>query len=120
MSSGFWLFSYGTLQLADVQFSLFGRFVESHPDRLTGFTLLTVRISDESVIAVSGSAEHPILRPGTSEDSVGGNALRLTADDLAKADAYETTDYRRIAVELASGREAFVYVARGNSAAAAS
>jgi hypothetical protein len=35
----------------------------------------------------------------------------VTADDLARADEYETSDYTRIEVALKSGRRAFVYVA---------
>ena len=33
-----------------------------------------------------------------------------TDEELAAADAYEVSDYRRMEVTLASGRSAFVYV----------
>ena len=36
--------------------------------------------------------------------------FRLTPAELAQADSYEVSDYKRIAVRLKSGLEAFVYV----------
>ena len=39
-----------------------------------------------------------------------GRRLRITAAELAAADTYEVSDYRRVAVRLKSGLEAFVYV----------
>lgn len=112
MAEDKWLFSYGTLRQPEVQMEVFGRRLGSQEDSLPGFKVTTVRIMDEAVVALSGSAEHPILRRGTAEDAVEGLALAINDDDLAKADAYETADYRRISVQLASGRQSFVYVHR--------
>ena len=50
-----WLFSYGTLQQADVQIELFGRRLEGEADILTGFTVGTLQITDEAVVASSTS-----------------------------------------------------------------
>jgi len=36
--------------------------------------------------------------------------FRITTAELAAADTYEVSDYKRIAVRLKSGLEAFVYV----------
>ena len=105
-----WLFSYGTLRQANVQRALFGRELESVADALVGFTLDTVVITDPGVIATSGSDRHPILKPGDDDDMVAGSALRLTNADLDAADRYETADYVRIGVTLASGRTAYAYV----------
>jgi hypothetical protein len=41
-----------------------------------------------------------------------GVVFEATIEELACADAYEDADYRRIQVTLASGREAWLYVAR--------
>jgi hypothetical protein len=112
MAEGNWLFSYGTLRQPEVQEEVFGRRLQSHEDVLRGFTVETVRILDEAVVAVSGSAEHPILRRGAAEDRIEGLALAINDEDIAKADAYETADYRRISVLLASGRRSFVYIHR--------
>lgn len=112
MADVHWLFSYGTLRQPEVQMEVFGRRLKGIEDVLPGFRVATVRIMDEAVVALSGSAEHPILRRGASEDRVKGMALVIGAEDLARADAYETADYRRISVRLASGRQSFVYVHR--------
>lgn len=104
------LFTYGTLRDAAVQLRLFGRLVEAIPDAIPGFRLSTVTISDEVVVATSGTAVHLIVdETGDPADRVEGTVLHLTTAELAVADAYETADYRRVPVMLASGAEAFLY-----------
>ncbi|WP_326524255.1 gamma-glutamylcyclotransferase family protein [Sphingomonas sp.] len=106
-----WLFSYGTLRLAEVQQALFGRRLREEADTLPGYRLDTIEIVDETVVGLSGSATHLIVRAtGRAADNIGGAALAITATDLPAADAYETDAYRRVEVTLASGRRAFVYV----------
>jgi gamma-glutamylcyclotransferase (GGCT)/AIG2-like uncharacterized protein YtfP len=54
---------------------------------------------------------HPILRAtGRAVDKVTGVVLHVSAAELDAADDYEVSLYRRIAVTLASGRTAWVYV----------
>lgn len=106
------LFSYGTLQDPAVQQANFGRLLTGTPDRLTGFVIGEIEITDPEVIAESGLTHHPILRP--SSDPAGlidGTVFRITEDELAVADVYEAEDYRRIEVPLASGLVAWVYIA---------
>ncbi len=106
-----WLFSYGTLRQPDVQRATFDRELQSEPDILCGYSLSMLDIIDPAVIATSGSDTHPIVRwTGDESDEVEGVALGVTADELAAADGYEVSDYRRVAVMLKSGRHAFVYV----------
>lgn len=106
-----WLFSYGTLRQADVQRATFDRTLDSEPDILCGYSLTMLSITDPDVIATSGSDSHPIIRKtGVETDEVQGLALAVTATELAAADTYEVSDYRRTAVILKSGRAAFVYV----------
>ncbi|GMA23864.1 hypothetical protein GCM10025864_16230 [Luteimicrobium album] len=106
------LFSYGTLRLPTVQRANFGRLLDGTNDTLPGFRLGTVRITDPAVVAQSGSDEHPVLvRTDDPRDQVAGTALEVTPDDLTAADAYEVDDYVRTRTTLASGREAWVYVA---------
>lgn len=111
-SPRFWLFSYGTLRQPEVQRTVFGRALHSEPDALRGYGLTMLAITDPAVIAASGSASHPIIRhTGDPADELPGAALAVTAAELAAADSYEVSDYRRVEVILKSGREAFVYVA---------
>lgn len=112
MDGDVWLFSYGTMRQPEVQRALWGRTVPMEADALVGFRLASVRITDPAVIATSGSDAHPMLVPDVAGNGVDGAALRLTAAELAAADAYEVEDYVRVPVTLASGRAAFAYVAR--------
>ena len=112
MDDRLWLFSYGTLRQPEVQRATFGRELAAEPDALPGFVLKELVITDPHVIALSGSDRHLILHPGGAESLVHGVALAVIADDLAKADRYEVAAYVRVAATLASGRRAFVYVAR--------
>jgi gamma-glutamylcyclotransferase (GGCT)/AIG2-like uncharacterized protein YtfP len=106
------LFSYGTLQLGEVQRSVFGREVATEPDALPGFRVEWLTITDPHVVAVSGSDRHPVVRRSADPaDAVPGSVLTLTPEDLAAADAYEVDDYRRELVSLRSGRAAWVYLA---------
>lgn len=106
-----WLFSYGTLQQEDVQFATFGRRLEGRADALLGHATSLLKIKDAEVVKTSGKAHHLIVRPsGNPADEVPGMVFRLTAAELAAADTYEVSDYKRIAVRLKSGLEAFVYV----------
>jgi hypothetical protein len=106
------LFSYGTLQQDAVQLAQFGRRLEGKRDRLPGYRQGTVEISDPDVLAKSGKAEHPIAKhTGDDGDAVDGMAFHLTPEELAAADSYEVSDYRRVAVRLSSGVAAWAYVA---------
>ncbi|KQY27305.1 UDP-N-acetylmuramate--alanine ligase [Caulobacter sp. Root1455] len=105
------LFSYGTLRQENVQMETFGRLLKGETDALPGYALSMVEITDPDVIATSGAAFHPIVRAsGDAADAVAGTVFEITAAELAAADSYEVSDYKRVAVRLTSGRDAFVYV----------
>lgn len=107
------LFSYGTLQQENVQLATFGRLLQGSPDTLVGFKQELVEITDPDVLAKSGKRFHPILlRSDNPADRVEGTVFSITSAELAAADAYEVADYERIAVTLASGSGAWVYVRR--------
>jgi gamma-glutamylcyclotransferase (GGCT)/AIG2-like uncharacterized protein YtfP len=105
------LFSYGTLQQDDVQRATFGRLLAGRRDRLPGYVLAQVAIDDPAVVATSGKTHHPIVRPGGDPaEHVEGTVFEITDEELAHADRYEVAAYRRVAVTLASGLEAWAYV----------
>lgn len=105
------LFSYGTLQLADVQLAQFGRLLDGSDDALPGYAQTLVEITDLEVIRKSGSRFHPIVtETGNPADEIAGMVFAITEAELAAADAYEVADYKRVRVRLASGRDAWVYV----------
>ncbi|MDB5486743.1 MAG: uncharacterized protein JWQ58_458 [Reyranella sp.] len=106
-----WLFSYGTLQQEEVQLATFGRLLEGRVDALPGYGTSLLEIKDAEVVKTSGKTHHLLALPsGNPGDEVPGIVFRITAAELAAADTYEVSDYKRIAVHLKSGLEAFVYV----------
>ena len=106
------LFSYGTLRQENVQLATFGRLLEGRPDALAGYRLSPMPIDDPDVVAASGLAVHTIARPSSDPpDRIPGILFAVTPAELDAADRYEVDGIVRIAVRLASGAEAFVYVA---------
>ena len=105
------LFSYGTLQQENVQLASFGRLLDGHDDAMPGFAQTMLEITDPEVIRTSGKRFHPVVAPSEDPaDSMLGKVFSITAEELAAADRYEVSDYKRISVRLASGKEAWVYV----------
>lgn len=104
------LFSYGTLRNENVQMASFGRRLSGMPDALTGYVCVQIEIKDASVAAVSGEKFHPmIIETGNPVDEVNGTLFLISEVELAAADAYEASDYKRVQVTLKSGRSAWVY-----------
>ena len=107
----FSLFSYGTLRYEKVQLETFGRILEGQPDRLIGYRLSSVKITDPKVLAMSGEAVHPMLIwTGDTGDEVDGVVFQVSQAELQKADAYEVADYQRVEAPLQSGGKTWVYV----------
>jgi gamma-glutamylcyclotransferase (GGCT)/AIG2-like uncharacterized protein YtfP len=108
------LFSYGTLQLEEVQRATFGRLLKGERDELVGFEEHLIRIKDTKVVEMSGKEMHKIVRfNGRSESRVKGMVFEISEAELEKADQYETKDYVRISTKLASGKEGWVYAEAG-------
>jgi gamma-glutamylcyclotransferase (GGCT)/AIG2-like uncharacterized protein YtfP len=105
------LFSYGTLRQANVQMASFGRLLAGSPDILPGYTCVMIEIKDPDVVAASGVKLHPmVIETGDPEDEVRGTLFLITETELAAADSYEVSEYKRIQVLLKSGTRAWVYV----------
>lgn len=111
MSSGLGLFSYGTLQQERVQLLTYGRRLEGTADALCGYRLERIPDRDPEAVRISGLRSHLVVRPtGRESDRVAGIVYSLSADELEATDRYEGSDYRRVVLELESGRRAFVYI----------
>ena len=105
------LFSYGTLQLREVQLANYGRELEGEPDALVGYRMIVLPDRDPSAVRLSGHKTHFVVRrTGSRADRVPGMVYCLTAEELAETDRYEGTDYGRAELALESGRRALVYV----------
>ena len=105
------LFSYGTLQLEAVQMATFGRQLAGTSDALRGFELVLLEIEDETVVAISGKAQHTMAKfTGRASDVVSGMVFAVTPDEIQNADKYEVAAVKRVAVVLQSGVRAWAYV----------
>jgi gamma-glutamylcyclotransferase (GGCT)/AIG2-like uncharacterized protein YtfP len=105
------LFSYGTLQLEQVQLATFGRQLDGRADEMPGYSLTMLEIEDPEVVATSGKTHHPVVSySGNPSDKVSGTVFAITPTELQHADDYEVAAYRRDRVALASGIAAWVYV----------
>jgi hypothetical protein len=106
------LFSYGTLQLEEVQRSTFGRLLKGERDVLPEYEQGLFTVEDEAFVATSGKAHHAIARfTGRATDCIRGTVFDMTPEELVLADSYEPEGYVRTAVTLQSGTRAWVYAA---------
>jgi gamma-glutamylcyclotransferase (GGCT)/AIG2-like uncharacterized protein YtfP len=106
-----YLFSYGTLQQEGVQIASFGRLLKGAEDALPGYKQSMIEIADSEVVRKSGKKFHPIVAASDDpSDEIPGKVFEITEAELAAADAYEVSDYKRVLVRLKSGVDAFVYV----------
>jgi len=104
------LFSYGTLQMENVQKETFGRLLKGKKDSLVGYVLSEVKITDKDVIEKSGTDIHPILKETkNTSNTVEGTVFEITKEELEKADEYEVDEYTRVEAKFESGDLAWVY-----------
>ena len=105
------LFSYGTLQLPEVQRATYGRLLDGTPDALTGYRLVPLTITSPEVVALSGEPVHMIAcRAGEGGARIPGMVYRISRAELDATDEYEGDAYARREVRLESGAAAFLYV----------
>ena len=106
-----YLFSYGTLQDEQVQLKTFGRTLTGEPDVLPGYREGRVPIRRGALTTTSSEYHINAEFTGQVSDSIGGMVFQVTAGELKHADEYEATaSYKRIRVEMKSGKQAWVYV----------
>jgi len=107
------LFSYGTLQMEQVQLDTFGRRLKGKKDVLRKYIIKDLKITDPDVIKSSGTDIHPILEyAGNQNDFVEGTIYEISDEELELADSYEVDDYQRRLLTFESGTKAWVYLKR--------
>ncbi len=106
------LFSYGTLQKDKVQLELFGRLLNGLKDTLKGYKLSSIEIKDETFLS-KGEQKFQLIAIASNDknDIIEGTVLEISEEELLLADKYEPEAYKRIKVELASGKKAWIFVA---------
>jgi len=107
-----YLFSYGTLQREKVQLDLFGRRLAGTKDALPRYKAREIEITDEAFLA-KGDGKYQLIAELTNDnnDSIKGMVFEVSEEELLHADQYEPPNYRRIKVDLASGKKAWIYMA---------
>ena len=98
-----YIFTYGTLQENEVQLGVFSRPLVGFQDELQHY-----RLSDLKVANRYPTLEHT----GSATDKITGKVYTLTPEELIKADTYEGEAYKRNEIILASGKKAWVYIAK--------
>ncbi len=107
------LFSYGTLQLEQVQTATYGRKLKGKKDALKGYKIEELEIRDSMVVATSGKKIHPIaIKTENPKDKIEGTIFEITQQELLATDKYEVGDYERVLGIAESGKETWVYVAK--------
>ncbi|WP_330996463.1 gamma-glutamylcyclotransferase [Burkholderia stagnalis] len=72
------LFSYGTLQLEQVQLTTFGRKLGGQSDEMPGYALSMLKSEDPAVVATSGNTHHPVVAyTDNPADKVSGMAFPI-------------------------------------------
>lgn len=106
-----YLFSYGTLQLNQVQIETFGRVLEGEIDSLLGYEKQMVEITDPIVLKTSGKRFHPIVVfTNSPKQKIEGILFEVTEFEILRADEYEVDDYARIETIFESGKKGFIYI----------
>ncbi len=110
-----YLFSYGTLQLERVQIENYGRLLKGRKDRLFGYKLDKLKITDTEVLKKSGIEFHPIaVKTDSPNDVIEGTIFEITEEELIETDKYEVNDYQRVLEKFASGENAWIYIAKSD------
>lgn len=105
-----YLFSYGTLQLENVQIETYGRRLIGEPDQLLGYKVESLEIKDKAVLLKSNQKFHPIaIETHKVEDYIDGVIFEITLNELLETDKYEVSDYTRILKSFKSGKTAWIY-----------
>lgn len=107
------LFSYGTLQLESVQMANYGRLLKGSKDKLAGYKIERLKITDATVLAKSNADDHPIaVKSNDIKDVIEGMIFEITEQELQETDKYEVSDYQRVLETFESGRKAWIYIAK--------
>ncbi|MBL7740526.1 MAG: gamma-glutamylcyclotransferase [Chitinophagaceae bacterium] len=107
-----YLFSYGTLQKERTQIALFGRALQGSADILRGYGIATIEITDQAFLSKGEEKiQRTLILTNDKNDTIKGTALEVTREELLIANKYEPDNYKRIKVQLESGKDAWIYVA---------
>ncbi|SHJ68452.1 sulfate permease, SulP family [Tessaracoccus bendigoensis DSM 12906] len=105
------IFSYGSFTQTEVHRRVYGRRLIGQLDSLPGYRLRLIDVPEHQS-EVLGITSQPAAMPGNPDDLVAGKRYRIEESELAAVDAINAPLFRREWLELASGKSAWVFVAR--------
>ena len=96
------VFAYGTLKNHDLRKKLLARNVPAEKDRLKGFSIEQIYLDGEN---------YPVANYDPfNKNDIQGVSFYVNESELKILDYYESDAYKRIRVNLNSGRKAWLYV----------
>jgi gamma-glutamylcyclotransferase (GGCT)/AIG2-like uncharacterized protein YtfP len=105
------LFSYGTLRKDAVQMELFGRLLTGAKDILEGYKIASIEITDEAFPAKGEEKfQRTLIRSNEDADLIEGTVFEISEEELLLADKYEPDNYKRVKINLRSGKAAWIYL----------
>ena len=108
------LFSYGSFTQASVHQRVYGRRLVGTLDSLPGYRLQLIDVPGEDVETL-GLTRQPAAVEGNPDDLIAGMRYQISDLELAAVDAINSAVFERVFVELSSGEQAWVFVARPSS-----
>jgi hypothetical protein len=107
-----YLFSYGTLQKDITQLKLFGRLLNGAKDILKGYKFSPIEVTDKAFLSKGEEKIQLTVTPSQDkEDIIHGTVFEISEEELLLADKYEPDNYKRIQIELETGKKAWIYAA---------
>lgn len=105
------LFSYGTLQLKNVQLKIYGRELTGTNDTLTGYKIENLQVTDKSILDENNQNFQPIaVQTNSEKDQISGKIFEITTEELFKTDLCKTDNCKRVSKTFESGIKAWVYI----------
>jgi gamma-glutamylcyclotransferase (GGCT)/AIG2-like uncharacterized protein YtfP len=106
------IFSYGSLQEAPVQVSIYGRALHGESDELIDCVRTLIEVPKSHKAFATGLTHYATVTfMPDSGSRVPGTLLEITDAELVATDGYERdSEYVRVLAALASGRRVWVYV----------
>jgi hypothetical protein len=105
-----YLFSSGLLQNPAVQLSTFRRLLKGEPDELFCYEQEWLTLANPPSGETTDQTRYAVVRfTGRADTLVQGTVFEVSEAELVVADGAEPTEYGRIIVTLASGKEAWVF-----------
>ena len=108
------VFSYGAFTQAHVHQAVYERRLNGRLDSLPGYRLKLIDVPEHAVGTLRVE-QQPAAVPGESDDLIAGMRYEISNAELAAVEEVNQEFFDKVWVRLASGEDAWVFVAKSNS-----